>query len=357
MSNSVTNVEIEDVLSSIRRLVSADTRPKAQENASGEGKLVLTAADRITDAQDAAQPSDEQTGETPPENHAEAPAENTPAEDGPEQATIESRIAELEEAVDGQADEWEPDGSEEMPADDDVASKVPSFMHRSIDDVTNIEDAYVYDGASETDDAGVEAAGAVASEAQVTDLESAKAEAADLEPTETNSAEEQDAPEHDQPEAPAHDDVGAIAAENTQAAVRETHHDAHMAETQAPQDEAVPQYDAQPEEPQSAVDEIQPEPRLTSAAPEQDTPEPQQDSAAEPAATILGSQEAEAALEAALSDEGDDEDYLDEEAIRDMVREIVREELQGVLGERITRNVRKLVRREIHRAMTSSELE
>ena len=48
---------------------------------------------------------------------------------------------------------------------------------------------------------------------------------------------------------------------------------------------------------------------------------------------------------------------LDEDALRDMVGEIVRLELQGALGERITRNVRKLVRREIHRALTTQELD
>lgn len=43
---------------------------------------------------------------------------------------------------------------------------------------------------------------------------------------------------------------------------------------------------------------------------------------------------------------------LDEDMLRDMVRDIVRQELQGSLGERITRNVRKLVRREIQRAFS-----
>ena len=51
------------------------------------------------------------------------------------------------------------------------------------------------------------------------------------------------------------------------------------------------------------------------------------------------------------------DELLDEEALRDLVSEIVREELQGALGERITRNVRKLVRREIHRALVAQELE
>ena len=54
---------------------------------------------------------------------------------------------------------------------------------------------------------------------------------------------------------------------------------------------------------------------------------------------------------------GGDEQLIDEETLRDLVSDIVREELQGALGERITRNVRKLVRREIHRALTAQELE
>ncbi|MEX0339660.1 MAG: hypothetical protein AB3N11_11545, partial [Arenibacterium sp.] len=53
----------------------------------------------------------------------------------------------------------------------------------------------------------------------------------------------------------------------------------------------------------------------------------------------------------------DETAILDEETLRILVSDIVREELQGALGERITRNVRKLVRREIHRALTTKELE
>ncbi|KIN73256.1 hypothetical protein [Sulfitobacter guttiformis] len=62
----------------------------------------------------------------------------------------------------------------------------------------------------------------------------------------------------------------------------------------------------------------------------------------------------DAAATAGLSAE---DQLMDEEALRDLVSEIVRAELQGALGERITRNVRKLVRREIHRALTAQELE
>lgn len=48
---------------------------------------------------------------------------------------------------------------------------------------------------------------------------------------------------------------------------------------------------------------------------------------------------------------------LDEEALRALVSKVVLEELTGPLGERITRNVRKLVRREIHRILSSQDFD
>ncbi len=48
---------------------------------------------------------------------------------------------------------------------------------------------------------------------------------------------------------------------------------------------------------------------------------------------------------------------IDEEALRGLVVEIVHQELSGELGERITRNVRKLVRREINRVLVSKGLD
>ena len=55
--------------------------------------------------------------------------------------------------------------------------------------------------------------------------------------------------------------------------------------------------------------------------------------------------------------EASQEAVLDEDMLRDLVGEIVRQELQGPLGERITRNVRKLVRREINRALAARDLD
>ena len=48
---------------------------------------------------------------------------------------------------------------------------------------------------------------------------------------------------------------------------------------------------------------------------------------------------------------------LDEAALRDLVADVVREELTGPMGERITRNVRKLVRREIYRILSSQDFD
>ena len=52
-----------------------------------------------------------------------------------------------------------------------------------------------------------------------------------------------------------------------------------------------------------------------------------------------------------------DTSRLDEETLRRIVAEVVREELQGALGERITRNIRKLVRREIRLVLAADEID
>lgn len=97
---------------------------------------------------------------------------------------------------------------------------------------------------------------------------------------------------------------------------------------------------------------------------DQDAPEAEPEAAPEDWADA-----AEAAVRAELADEVESEAYarflddtpeevtFDEAAMRELVRDIIREELQGTLGERITRNVRKLVRAEIARAMAVRDFE
>jgi len=60
--------------------------------------------------------------------------------------------------------------------------------------------------------------------------------------------------------------------------------------------------------------------------------------------------------EHALLDGDETEIVFDEAMLRELVTDILREELQGALGQRITRNVRKLVRAEIARALASRDL-
>lgn len=142
MSDSVTNVEIEDVLSSIRRLVSDDTRPAATPtdtidpvDAPSEpaGRLVLTPALRVQQDPspvEKADPVAEVTDLSPLQLEeaatfvAPTPLLLTPqdSDDVPrihdnmsemDRASLESKIAELEAAVGASVDdEWEPDGSE-----------------------------------------------------------------------------------------------------------------------------------------------------------------------------------------------------------------------------------------------------
>lgn len=46
---------------------------------------------------------------------------------------------------------------------------------------------------------------------------------------------------------------------------------------------------------------------------------------------------------------------IDDDRLRRLIAEVVREELQGELGERMTRNIRRLVRREIFRVLESRD--
>lgn len=87
--------------------------------------------------------------------------------------------------------------------------------------------------------------------------------------------------------------------------------------------------------------------------PEEPAPAPAkpQETLAEDASKEAETALAEEAIGAAVVD------ILDEDDLRPIVSQMIREELQGELGERITRNVRKLVRREILRALAARDTE
>jgi hypothetical protein len=91
------------------------------------------------------------------------------------------------------------------------------------------------------------------------------------------------------------------------------------------------------------------------AASAEATPLP--DSAAPPAKAAVSGAGAGTMASDLLDEDGIPLAVLDEAALQDIVRQTLRQELQGDLGERITRNVRKLVRAEINRALLSRDLD
>ncbi len=299
MSDPVTNIEIEDVLSSIRRLVSSDERPikthiRPAEEAFDEGslddgeadqseaepyepnKLVLTPSLRVdTPAPFVAEPADQVAKSGRPESDTSdddhyadtADEHSAPLSRSNE---LKARVAELEEVVARQSDQWDPDGASSDANSGETGSPLPWE-----DDSHDSETADV-DPAQDTD---------TDADPNIDDMVKAVEEAA-------GGADE------------------------------------------------------------DAADEASSTP--SQATPEDDIPE---NFAADDSAQ--GLDDAPRA-KSQMSDNAEflsaNDDFLDEDALRDLVADIVRQELQGALGERITRNVRKLVRREIHRAMASQEL-
>ncbi|ANT59547.1 hypothetical protein AYJ57_03700 [Salipiger sp. CCB-MM3] len=102
------------------------------------------------------------------------------------------------------------------------------------------------------------------------------------------------------------------------------------------------------------------------AAPSAEAPAPEPEEAAAPAqveaevAEVASAPEPiqEPVTEARKVEEGADLlAALDQETLRKLVAEVVREELQGAIGERVSRNLRKLVRNEIQRIAMSADLD
>lgn len=279
MSNPVTNADIEDVLSSIRRLVSEDARqPVPAPAAEPAGRLVLTPALRVMES---ARPEEIRSGEASPDTPKDEPSADLPQPelveayemaglslDDTGRRNLEARIAELEAVITESGGQWEHDGEE-------GSANAGGFVRR-----LHWEPEAIPAEPEDTDEAGF--------------VEMAEEQAA--EDTVVAFA-----------EAPAVDEVEVVASEEPEV---ETDFAADDYEP-APLDQAEEAY----------------------AAPDYDDD---------------------------TADEGVDfpaDFVVDEQMLRALVAEVVRQELQGALGERITRNVRKLVRREIMRALTSQELE
>lgn len=284
MSDPQTNLEIEDVLSSIRRLVSqeatlpyrrlmADSEPQPAQDAPEEAEapapvaaecLVLTPALRIAVPEARVQDAPRQA---PPQ----------PATDlGAELSRLEDTIAELEAAVADSGDEFEPEEGESLEFGEDEGFEP---LPESFEDM--VADAQEVPG-----------------------------------PDTTGSPRAED-PEYAGFEAPGPD--GGAAAP-----------DAGFVHTASP----APHVEAPVSGP-SRLHLAQPDARVSRPVIHRAAPV-----AAPPADT--GSRDLAG---------------LDEAALEALVADIIRKELQGRLGERITRSVRKLVRQEINRALTSQDFD
>lgn len=295
MSDPVKSVEIEDVLSSIRRLLAdgegqGGGRPAPQQSADvtsrspvapsrvraerrGDAPLVLTPALRVSGREGAVErpsrfpaPVAANTG-TPGTASADddfEPADLTAAssdKSGSLRSRLEETIAELESAITHRADEWEPDGSEPAPVMDWSSARAedtPFLSRRHVGPVSTRR-------------------------------------AAPSVPREMKSA--------PQPQAPGPD------VEDQQLL-------------------SGPQSVAEPQEQSATTANSQPE-------------------SADPAAKSV---EVTAPMPSP-------EALVDEDMLRRLITEVLREELRGPLGDRITGNLRKLVRREIFRALASGEFE
>lgn len=287
MSEPMSAVEIEDVLSSIRRLVSDDLRPGARPvgaagDADAAGKLILTPALRVV-----------QDAPRSPDSFPEA--------------AIEAVVAGFGAAVDAQAEEWE----------SETGDLAPEYVEPPQWDVADVPDLEADAGDADFDGEDAELADADLDEDALDEVLAAE--------------------------------VLAFTPLQFHAHPRVTH-DAPAAADPAPQD--VPGWAQEGEE-------DAPQPARWSTA----TLEPDAAWADEAEAQVLeelsdavSSAVPLTAVEEALEDSGYDPAAYDDEALRELVRELIVEELQGPLGARITRNIRKLVRAEIARALAAEQL-
>lgn len=382
MSDPVKSVEVEDVLSSIRRLVSED-RPAVEAAVQApvtQDRLVLTPALRVMDTSETSQDSDPvaslstvQTddGDTAPAQngndewaHASEDVSETPHQaDAEDQANFADH-----------GDEDQGTANDEAPfvnVEDDHASGHADDSQEGHENFH--DDAVVMDWDQRMADFAARSGDADVHDAETTEHqdhsapapEAARADEATqgAEALQTDNAPSSDADtQEDTPEFEGHDAVADTdTAETDNLDTEDGAQDVVEAELMGPEEPFGHASQAETLTSKIAAleavigkrdDEWEPDDTGDSDYSGTEAPSMTWDDA-EPeaidATVIQGAND--------FAETSDIADILDEETLREMVSDIVREELQGALGERITRNVRKLVRREIHRAIAAQDLE
>lgn len=370
MSDPVTNAEIEDVLTSIRRLVSEnrkavssvapDTGPSAGKALKNTGPgvgvseptaLVLTPALRVPEDEtpDAQAREAEDLGGDRDENDGETVfAASFEDDEGRDALTWEESLEEAQEEAGA------PDPFEELTGDDDWADALDiAEPQDAFADAELVDEPVQRDGFAEDEDGDDAAITAVVEGADAPAFEDANAD-----------------PEQDMADGPDGTPC-AGEAEGDDGLPERFHGDAGDGDEEAPFDfqqvlEArISQWrDGEPqagvEEPDSPGDSDYAGTDMMEPAWDSEPAEPVDDSALDALEAELEEEfveDVEAAVMPDLAGIVDEAMVIDEESLREMVADIVRQELQGALGERITRNVRKLVRREIHRALAAHDLD
>jgi hypothetical protein len=321
MSEPVANVDIEDVLSSIRRLVSGgpDKDGRASEEARAGERLVLTPSQRVDAADDAAAVGT--TRAHPPEIET---ARETDATTDPD----------ADAATDtGTGTDTGSDTDTDAGDDVDIAALLRE-TDTAAPDLPGTQSGMHDDPASDPGEGRAGTTPEIAPEMAAPD-------------TAAETAAETGAPVPDEPDDADQDALDGIAAmfarhETATPSAWEPDGDDEDAFGEGAEAPALAWRDFDAADDRPEPDTFGTQDRGAGVRPARD-----QGSGSDAGPRIQ--QDAALALE--------DEAVLDEEALRDLVAEIVREELMGTLGERITRNVRKLVRREIHRALNSQEFD
>ncbi len=370
MSDSMTSAQVEDILSSIRRLVSEENRSGAPEESSAAkpvDRLVLTPSLRV-EVQNA-ETDEKSTAET------ELDLSEPPEHEGEADGLIDDAIA--TETVSNFVLEDEPGDGFEPPVEDEPPM---AFEFRRLGDV-RLRDAGFYPAenasASEADGVStdVEPDEGIKPSDDATDEDKGRPFSVSI-LKRSESEEEADATGENEAEVSLGEKIAAL---ETLIARRSDQWEPDRADEGEYAGSDAPPLEWQDAE-ISEADFIQNEAELGPATLEAEEIFEQGDDEAQdlplddtsdnkaysdvPDDLDIGDQSyAEADENVELTDEDEaafmpeDEALLDEEALREIIADVVRQELQGALGERITRNVRKLVRREIHRALAAQDLE
>ncbi|WP_299149085.1 hypothetical protein [uncultured Tateyamaria sp.] len=309
MSDPMTNTEVEDVLASIRRLVSDDKRPEsAPTEKPVADRLVLTPSLRVME-------------DDPVDDNAEAEVEAEQVEE------VEFASDDEDQASDQASQDVIAEAEDDLIADEDWAETMPKLDELEDPDRNepDIETPHTHDEAPfvhvEAEDDVWPIADGAANMPDPSPQEHADVVDVELEP-----------------------EIQATAPEAEPA----TDHAQSLSDKIAALETLIGGRD----------DEFEPDDPGTDDYAGTQAPAMEWEDAEEPPVHAAF---AEAPKAPAKDDQAplfsSEDDLLDEDALRELVSDIVREELQGALGERITRNVRKLVRREIHRALAAQELE